>query len=168
MNPTRDRSDPLQGMSPSVLDRLIDAGPGRSVSAHGYSEEKMKKSVAKDLEDLLNSRTSDLDLPPGATELADSIFNFGLRDPYSFRAYDTNDRLALANLLEATIRKFEPRLQNIQARVGEQDEGVDRVLKFHVEAMLCVDPAPDIPFSRVVELVSGRYSVKSDEMAETR
>ena len=39
-------------------------------------------------------------------------------------------------------------------------EGAERRVRFRIDARLCVDPAPEVAFDTVLELMTGHYSVK--------
>ena len=69
---------------PSVLDRLLDDRPGvasEPVASRAQNLRALKKSVARDLEALLNTRQEALEpLPEEFTELGRSILTYGLPD----------------------------------------------------------------------------------------
>jgi predicted component of type VI protein secretion system len=49
----------------------------------------------------------------------------------------------------------------------EQVQGRDRVLKFVIEGLLCMDPAPEaVRFDTVLELGKGEYEVKGADLAQ--
>jgi type VI secretion system protein ImpF len=153
----------------SVLDRLIDAEP--RVPADPYitraqSVRQLKASLRRDLEWLLNTRRS----PEGAGEteheLARSLYNYGLPD---FSAYSINspkDRNRLLRAIESTIAYFEPRLASVKVTPIEVAGVNTRVLRFQIEGMLLMDPAPEqVSFDTVLQLTSGEYQVKGDRSA---
>jgi type VI secretion system protein ImpF len=64
--------------------------------------------------------------------------------------------------LYATVKTFEPRLANI--RVVPLDEAAPgtRTLRFRIEGLLLMDPAPEhVSFDTVLELTSGQYEVRN-------
>ena len=68
--------------------------------------------------------------------------------------------------MEAAIAIFEPRLKRAKVRM-EQVQGRDRVLKFVIEGLLCMDPAPEpVRFDTVLELGKGEYEVKGADLAQ--
>src|SRR5262249_42777188 len=54
---------PQLGLTPSILDRLIDPESAGTAIMTGYSAEKMYQAVLRDLEDLLNTRRTAGTLP---------------------------------------------------------------------------------------------------------
>ena len=66
--------------------------------------------MRRDLEALLNARRRRLPLPPELGELATSPLGYGVPDPTAGALPRTDRREALVREIEATIRRFEPRL----------------------------------------------------------
>lgn len=157
-------------LMPSLLDRLFDPDAIGRADAPGCSEREMIRSVRADLEDLLNTRRTVFDLPDGCPETAKSILCYGLPDVISDLCQGVR-RFAPTGLpikeadvargIEQTIATFEPRLTNVVVKVLG-GVGVDKTVKFHIDAMLNVDPMTGCGFETVVELISGRARVKAD------
>src|SRR6476619_6811872 len=101
------------GLTPSILDRLIDPESAGTAIMTGYSPEKMYRAVLRDLEDLLNTRRTAGKLSPHLDEVADSIVAYGLPDISSAEAGSTSARQDIASAIRAVIERFEPRLQDI-------------------------------------------------------
>ena len=126
----------------SLLDRLIDTDPSQShesVQHRLLNVRQVKASVARDLENLLNSRRMIAVLPEGLRHLADSMVTYGLKD---FTAENTSSQTVMQTIrkdVERAIARFEPRLRNVKVAVdaGSQKE---RNLNFRISAMLVVDP----------------------------
>lgn len=159
MPPSTGRPDPNQGLMPSFLDRLIDPDSGGTSWRRGYSVEQMIDAVRRDLEDLLNTRQSHQGLSEDFVELQKSVLAFGLPDLMSLNAITPTQREDIGRTLEANIEAFEPRLKDIRARLVDPGDGKERSVKFHIEARLNLDPAPEVAFDTVLELASGHYSV---------
>ncbi len=156
------RSEAQLVLTQSLLDRLIDESPGRADSPLTYSQSLrlFKAGLKRDLEWLLNTRQSAEAMPPGLREVAASVLNYGLVDVASVAIDSDADRARLARMLEATIARFEPRLDGIRVTM-EPPTPLSRRLRFHIEALLHVDPTPEqIDFDTVLELASGQYEVK--------
>jgi type VI secretion system protein ImpF len=154
-------SQPL--LMPSVLDRLIDPASGGTAWRRGYSVEQLTDAVRRDLEDLLNTRRS---APPDADrypEVANSIVTFGLPDLASLPAYTPQQRAAIGRVIEAVIARFEPRLRDVRATLVEPGDLTRRTVRFHIEARLAVEPAPDVAFETVLELITGHAAVTPAE-----
>lgn len=150
--------DVEQQLMPSILDRLIDAEAGGAV--RGYGLDQMMDSVQRDLEDLLNTRDSDAGISEEYQELNHSILRYGLPDLTVFSALTPQQRDEIAQTLEAVVVRFEPRLRDVRARLIEDNEGPAQTIRFRIEARLNVDPAPEVAFDTILELTTGRYSVK--------
>lgn len=143
----------------SVLDRLIQSGDAEPRSG-AESVRALKGAVLRDIEWLLNTRRIARPAPAHLTELASSVYHFGLPDITSISA--DSDRLRQELILEVheCIERFEPRLMAV--RVTEPPaEGEDRRdIRFRVEAVLRLEPKPEpIFFDTVLEAESGRFSV---------
>jgi type VI secretion system protein ImpF len=146
---------------PSVLDRLIDPSSGGTGWRRGYSETQMIAAVYRDLEELLNTRQSYTRLLDEFPEVQNSLLAYGLPDLTSFNAITDEQRREIGRVLEAVIARFEPRLKDVCAEV-EKAEGtpqLQRTVRFHIKARLCVDPAPAVAFDTILELTTGHYTV---------
>lgn len=159
MPPASNRPDPNQGLMPSILDRLIDPDSGGTSWRRGYSVEQMIDAVRRDLEDLLNTRQTNQGISEDFVEVQNSVVAFGLPDISSLNAITVQQREDIGRALESHIERFEPRLKDIRARLVDPGDGKERRVKFHVEARLNLDPAPEVAFDTVLELASGHYSV---------
>lgn len=143
----------------SVLDRLIQSGDAEPRSG-AESVRALKAAVLRDVEWLLNTRRIARPAPAHLTELASSVYHFGLPDITSVSADSKRLRQELLLEVQACIERFEPRLSLV--RVMEPPaEGEDRRdIRFRVEAVLRLDPEPEpLLFDTVLEAKSGRFSV---------
>jgi type VI secretion system protein ImpF len=149
----------------SVLDRLIDYEPAHHTEApptRAQSLRRLKAAVKRDLEWLLNTRRTIQEAPPGASELERSVYHYGLPDFIGLSLRSTRDQQKLLKMLESTIAQFEPRLTSVRVRMEPLTENA-RLLRFVIEGLLRVDPAPErVSFDTVLELSSGRYQVMGE------
>ena len=150
----------------SVLDRLID-------EEFKYTHEiprskllqKLKEGVRRDLEWLLNTRHPVQSVAEG-TQLANSLYMYGLPDITSLSVLSMRDRKFLTQSIQAAVAKFEPRIINVSVHLVTI--GQDRVpsLRFVIEGLLRVDPSPEhVSFDTVLELSSGEYKVQGEPSA---
>lgn len=151
----------------SVLDRLLDDRPGvtsEPAASRAQNLRTLKKSVARDLEALLNTRQEAiLGLPDDFTEVARSVVTYGLPDFSSFNLGMPNDRARVRRCLEDAIMNFEPRLRRVRVSI-EPPGGHDRALRFRVDALLRTDPSPEpVMFDMVLELNTQEYVVKGQD-----
>jgi type VI secretion system protein ImpF len=153
------RTDPQQGLMPSLIDRLIDPDAAGTAWRRGYGPEQMAEAVHRDLEDLLNTRQSHAGLPAEYEETQTSIVAYGLPDLTSLAADTPEQRASIGRVLEAIIARFEPRLKDVRATLVDAGDGRERTVRFRVEARLSVEPAPEVAFDTVLELTTGRYRI---------
>lgn len=154
---------------PSLLDRLIDREPKIRTEppAHlAQSHRELKESLRRDLEWLLNARRTPNAAPPAATNLARSVYHYGLPDFTNYSLRSTSDRQRLAQVMESTIMNFEPRLTAVSVTLLETG-GVTPVMKFQIEALLRVEPAPErVFFDAKLELSTSQYRVEGESVAK--
>jgi type VI secretion system protein ImpF len=155
--------DPEQGLTPSIVDRLIDPGSGGTVWRRGYGVGEMVDAVQRDLENLLNTRQSHPELAADFAEVSRSVVAYGFPDLTTLNAITPQQREEIARLLEEVVSRFEPRLRDVRASLIDSGDGKQREVRLRVEARLCVDPAPEVAFDTILELTTGHYSVKPSE-----
>ena len=134
-----------------VLDRLLDGDPDAPRDPAQTTQmaiETIRHAVRRDIEGLLNARRSRKPLPQGLTDLAVSPLGYGIPDPTAGSFTDEDRRQSLAAEVEATIRRFEPRLSAVRVTLSKlprdtRDPLVDRTLRIKVEAVLRSDPVPE-------------------------
>jgi type VI secretion system protein ImpF len=135
-----------RGLLPSVLDRLIDArseSPQVQESLHFHNLQQVKQAVTRDLEALLNTRREYMkDLPPEFVETRRSLVHYGLPDFSALSLQSNQDRNRIRRVLEQTIALFEPRLERVRV-VLEAPREHEQTLRFRIDAMLRVEPAPE-------------------------
>lgn len=157
------RMEPEMVITQSVLDRLLDddpAAPADPAVTRAQSFRQLKTGLRRDLEWLLNTRQTPLPAPEAFRELSRSLYNYGLPDLSSMAVDSGGDRKRLLSLIELAVARYEPRLMKVQVAL-EQVATATRLLRFRIEALLRVDPAPEqVSFDTVLELTSGEYEVK--------
>ena len=127
----------------------------------------LRASVRRDLEWLLNTRRIPEEAGDAFPHCRRSLFNYGLPDFTTYSLASVHDRERLLRHLEQTIAIFEPRLSNVRVvAVENTTDTVTRALRFQIEALLRMDPAPEqITFDTVLQLSSGEYQVKGERSA---
>jgi type VI secretion system protein ImpF len=149
---------------PSLFDRLIDENPSASSEPapdRYYGVDELKASVARDLENLLNTRREALGgLPPGFAETGKSLKVYGLPDFTSINPLNSGDAERMRGAIESAIANFEARLHRVKVNV-EPAQPNDRAVRFHIEGFLRVEPAPEpVAFDTVMQLGTRQYSVR--------
>jgi type VI secretion system protein ImpF len=160
------KPDPDLAVTTSILDRLIDLTPDAGADPpanRSQSVRQLKASLRRDLEWLLNSRRNPEEVPETYEELFRSLYNYGLPDVTSMGLNAPRDKQRLLRLIEQTIEIFEPRLTGTRVRALDNTGSGPRILRFQIEALLKMDPAPEqILFDTALQLNNGEYQIKSD------
>lgn len=151
-------------VTPSILDRLLDYDPQASQEApksHAASLADLRQSVRRDLEWLLNTRHSVIEIAEGMEEVNNSLAIYGLPDITGMGADLHGEQRKLVKAVETAIRVFEPRF--LEPRVTLMPiSSVERELRLRIEAKLDVDPVPEaISFDTVLQMGSGEFQVKN-------
>ena len=151
------------GIVPSILDRLLDAEPGNArepLADRFQSLRELEAVVARDLELLLNTKRESLaELPTEFAEVNRSLVTYGLPDFTDFSLDSIDDRSRILRTVEQVIADFEPRLQNVHVAI-EPPRPHDRGLRFRIDALLRVDPAPQpVTFDAVLRLITKDYQI---------
>ncbi len=158
------RPGPDQELVLSVLDRLIDREPRSSVEAEpGRSRRlaQLKESMKRDLEWLLNSKQTVVELPPELHHLNRSLLTYGLPDFTSSSMNNGHDQDRLRRALEVVIGRFEPRLTAVVVTLVEGRE-FDRSVHFRIDGMLRVEPEPEpVSFDSVLQLPTKAFVVET-------
>ena len=151
-----------------LLDRLLDADPDAPLDPPvtvQYAVDVLRQAVRRDLETLLNARRRRLPLPARFNELAASPLGYGIPDPTAGTFTEEDRREAVAAEVEASIRRFEPRLASCRVTLAkaprENRDLLDRTLRLRVEAVLRSDPvAEHITFETMLRPVTLDVSVR--------
>lgn len=154
-------------VSLSVFDRLVDLEPRNANEAsptRAESVRRLRASVRRDLEWLLNSRRVAVPPDPGLIELNKSAYVFGLPDISSISLSSTAEQERLLAAIEKTVQIFEPRLADVRIvpLIDESKKSIQR-LDFRIEGMLLMDPSPEhISFDTTLDAVSQAYRIRAE------
>lgn len=162
------RPEPTQGLMPSLIDRLSDPDTGGTALTEGYSVAQMTQAVLRDLEELLNTRLTALDVPPDCKETLASIVTYGLPDFSSIPAGSSEQRAQIGRMLEAILMRYEPRLADVKATLVPDPRLLKRSVRFLLSARLRVDPAPEVAFDTILELTTGHSTIAPAEAGGNR
>jgi type VI secretion system protein ImpF len=150
----------------SVLDRLIDQDPKSSSEAplqRAQAVRLLKNAVKRDLEWLLNNRRIAGEPPESMREVSRSLYIYGLPDFSAYNIGSDRDKNRLVRVLQSSIRLFEPRLANVRVVPVEVTSTGTRKVRFRIEGLLLMDPAPEhVSFDTVLQLNNGEYQVKGE------
>jgi type VI secretion system protein ImpF len=167
----RTTSSDEQLLLPSVLDRLLDDEPGvqhEPAWKQAAVVNAVRNSVCRDLQCLLNARRMLSPAVERYPELADSLVNYGLPDLQSYEVRGDRNHVGLCQMIQDTIRRFEPRLQNV--RVSPADPSSkrhgrktgERAVAFEIQAVLVVDPIKDpVAFTSTLDVSRSEFDVEA-------
>jgi type VI secretion system protein ImpF len=160
---------PKERLQPSLLDRLEDNEPGKSVEAREQrvlSIERLHDCVVRDLSWLLNAENllsvHALDDYP---QVAESTLNYGI-PTLSGQILGRIDRDKLEQQIRESILRFEPRLLpntvNVRALLDETEMHAN-ALSFQIEATVWAQPVPlQLLVTAEVDLETGDFKVDSN------
>ncbi len=155
---------PAQRARLPLLDRLMDSDPGAPEPpppSAAMALEMLHRAVRRDLEAVLNARRRRRPVPAALEELAVSPLNYGIPDATSGAYAVPARRQALAREVEATIRRFEPRLMSVHVELIAAEDDLGRALRLKVDAVLRADPVPEpVSFETLLEPVSRDVTVR--------
>lgn len=155
--------------TPSVFDRLIDTSDDSTGSSSGWALEQLKDAVARDLEDLLNTRTA----IPAETlakypDVARSLINYGLMDFSAMCLTSDEDRNKICAAVKTAIALHEPRLYGVNAGLRVKTDGESRV-DFVISGLLkTVSRAEPVYFDAVLQASTHRYSVSKTSSQQAK
>ncbi len=155
--------DPSQGLMPSIVDRLIDSASAGSDARRGYSLPQMLEMIRRDLEDLLNTRQTNMGLPPQLKRVSQSMMSYGLPDLTTFTVTSAAAREEMARSLESIIALHEPRLKDIRVILSDVEESNKPAIRCRIEARFALDPAPEVSFDTLMEPLTGQHKVRQAE-----
>jgi type VI secretion system protein ImpF len=88
------------------------------------------------------------------------VLTYGLPDFSALNVGNPNDQNLLRQMIESTIRTFEPRLTGITA-VLQPATQAERALCLRIDARLVMDPAPEpVSFDVIMPMHTLKYEVK--------
>ncbi|MES2297037.1 MAG: type VI secretion system baseplate subunit TssE [Pseudomonadota bacterium] len=154
----------------SVWHRLLAAGDSdRPANEVRLTLDELKASVARDLEDLLNTRVA---LPPGHLDdyplCRRSIYNYGLEDFAALCLTSSEDRKLICTYIEKAIERFEPRLGDVVAKVATHDGAINR-LDFLISGTLKAhSTSRRVEFNAMLQPSTLHYSVSLPNQARPR
>ena len=163
--PDYDSSAPLRL---PLLDRLLDEEPKIRTEApmtRSASLARLKTAVRRDLENLLNTRSTPDSIPEGSVEILRSVYYYGLPDITSMPANFLYEQGKLLQSIETAVKTFEGRLDGVKVSLVPV-VGQSRVLRFVIDGMLRIDPLPEhVVYDASIELTSLEVSISGEDRA---
>ena len=154
--------DDQVNLNASILDRLLDDDPKVSQEPSRQrimSEKQILNSVIRDIENLLNTRCSPIDIPVPFKTLKNSLIRYGISD-FSVENPGTSQvRQKLCREIETALSVFEPRLKQPMVRV-ERETQKTRKLFFRISGILVMEPLSEpVSFDTFFDLNRGQYVI---------
>ena len=147
----------------SILDRLIDYEPElsrESSRSQAASFREIKRSVIRDIENLLNAKRNILPVPTAYHHVEKSLFTFGLKDYSADSPTSSFLRKKLLRDVQKTLTKFEPRLRNVSVHLvplEKEEQGI----AFRISGVLVVHPiAEPVIFDTHFNSNRGEYLIE--------
>lgn len=136
-----------QRLSYSVLDRLLGAEYDEtSTTPSGEPDDvftqRLIQCIARDLQNLLNTRKQEMSLPEQYTELAPSIVDYGVKDLTTVNARSQKEREEFRLSVQRSIERYEPRLKNVTVDIIENPGEAGLIFHFNIAAVLMIEPTP--------------------------
>lgn len=158
------RVDKKKKLRPSILDRLLDDAPDQLTEVDQGQHQKIKqlrRSVRRDLENLMNARFRVMEPGEEFTQLDNSLLNYGLPDLATVNITDLDKRKEFTSKMEKILKGFEPRFKNVTVSYLDNKDNTDRTLRFRIDATLYADPSPEtVVFDSILEPVTRSISIE--------
>ena len=101
--------------------------------------------------------------PEPLAELEQSLVNYGIPDFTGVNMSISSERERLRAIIQRVIEQFEPRFQSVKVKLLENSESFDRTLRFRIDGLLKVDPAPEpVVFDSQLEPATSTFEVKDN------
>ena len=143
----------------SLLDRLLSEPAVAPASLSGRRDpmQDLRDAARRDLSILLNTRCRP-ETPPEA--LRGSLADFGVEDFFNSSLVTDDQRRRFAARLRDRIRRFEPRLDEVEVTLPDRPDPSHRSLRLRISARYRGDDAmPPLIFETQLDPVTQRFSV---------
>ena len=158
------KPDSQRPILPSILDRLIDETPEASREAPPSAQQflrELRQSVRRDVENLLNTRQHFGGAPEDSTELARSVWEYGIPDVSGTNLSSRRRRTDFLRALELELREHEPRFKTVKVAALDDDNPTERTLRFRIDALVHAEPAPEsVQLDSRIEPVTRAFQVR--------
>lgn len=144
------------GFKSTLFDRLLC----EENTANNLSIQSLRRSVAEDLEDLLNTRAG-ADVLDGSTYpgVKKSILGFGIIDFVGLSTANPLDRERICQSIQDAIQAHEPRLSQIKVSMLIHSDNMG-ALCLSIQAFLKVDPIFEpIIFDAILKPMTQQYVI---------
>ena len=111
-----------------LFDMLVDENPGQLSESNPFrffTVEQLQQSVNKEVTDLLNTRRSFLKIDDVVWR---STLAYGMADHAGASINSENDKALIADDIQQTVKRFEPRLTGVTVEVSEIDSSSESLI----------------------------------------
>jgi type VI secretion system protein ImpF len=111
-----------------LFDMLVDEHPGQLSESNPFrffTVEKLQQSIMKEVTDLLNTRRSFLKFDDVVWR---STLAYGIGDHAGASINSENDKALIAEDIQKTVKRFEPRLIGVTVEVSEIDSSSESLI----------------------------------------
>ncbi|NKJ71187.1 type VI secretion system baseplate subunit TssE [Rhizobium leguminosarum bv. viciae] len=148
----------------SILDRLIDEAPDRTVDPPMSFVDQVRdvrEAIRRDLEALLNTRRCPA-TPPALSELKDALVSYGVDGIVSANLMTDQAKLKLAQAIERRIALFETRLSDVRVTILKSRTMTERALRMRIQATFRLhEGMPPISFESTIDPSTQRFLVEA-------
>lgn len=148
------------GFQPTLFERLLtDDADHRDPCRWNIQE--LKDSVARDIEELLNTRSIHLEAIADYLHAKKAILNFGILDFVGLSTANPLHRDQICRAIQATIADQETRLSHIQVFMHIDSDHVGSLL-LTIKGVLNIRPIQEpVVFDAVLNPATQQYSIKA-------
>ncbi|MFF0922765.1 type VI secretion system baseplate subunit TssE [Rhizobium leguminosarum] len=149
----------------SILDRLIDEAPDRTVDPPMSFVDQVRdvrEAIRRDLEALLNTRRCPATPPAALSELKDALVSYGVDGVVSANLMTDQAKLKLAQAIERRIALFETRLSDVRVTILKSRTMTERALRMRIQATFRLhEGMPPISFESTIDPSTQRFLVEA-------
>ncbi|ASR09878.1 type VI secretion system baseplate subunit TssE [Rhizobium leguminosarum bv. viciae] len=149
----------------SILDRLIDEAPDRTVDPPMSFVDQVRdvrEAIRRDLEALLNTRRCPATPPAAFSELKDALVSYGVDGIVSANLMTDQAKLKLAQAIERRIALFETRLSDVRVTILKSRTMTERALRMRIQATFRLhEGMPPISFESTIDPSTQRFLVEA-------
>ncbi|MGO7873911.1 type VI secretion system baseplate subunit TssE [Rhizobium leguminosarum] len=149
----------------SILDRLIDEAPDRTVDPPMSFVDQVRdvrEAIRRDLEALLNTRRCPATPPAALSELRDALVSYGVDGIVSANLMTDQAKLKLAQAIERRIALFETRLSDVRVTILKSRTMTERALRMRIQATFSLhEGMPPISFESTIDPSTQRFLVEA-------
>jgi type VI secretion system protein ImpF len=149
----------------SILDRLIDEAPDRTVDPPMSFVDQVRdvrEAIRRDLEALLNTRRCPTTPPAALSELRDALVSYGVDGIVSANLMTDQAKLKLAQAIERRIALFETRLADVRVTILKSRTMTERALRMRIQATFRLhEGMPPISFESTIDPSTQRFLVEA-------